>query len=91
VAAHGLPRAVSVGRARRRRKPHRDPQGHPYTIAGYGLLSFAVYLLAQGMGVTLSLGHAMLFVPLVTLITVLPVSIAGWGLRESSDGRDAGA
>jgi glycosyltransferase 2 family protein len=54
------------------------------TIAGYAATSVAVYALAQGMGVELGLGHALLFVPLVALITVLPVSIAGWGLRESS-------
>lgn len=55
-----------------------------FTVVGYAAFSFAVYVLAQGMGVGLSLSHALLFVPLVTLITVLPVSIAGWGLRESS-------
>lgn len=54
------------------------------TFAGYASISFVVYLLAQGMGIELGFGHALLFVPLVTLITVLPVSIAGWGLRESS-------
>jgi uncharacterized protein (TIRG00374 family) len=54
------------------------------TIAGYASFSFAVYVLAQGMNVALSFGNALLFVPLVTLVAVLPVSIAGWGLRESS-------
>jgi uncharacterized membrane protein YbhN (UPF0104 family) len=54
------------------------------TVAGYMVLSCVVYVLAQEMGVALSLGHALLFVPLVTLVTILPVSIAGWGLRESA-------
>jgi uncharacterized membrane protein YbhN (UPF0104 family) len=54
------------------------------TFAGFGAISFVVYLLAQGMGIELGFGYALLFVPLVTLITVLPISIAGWGLRESS-------
>jgi len=54
------------------------------TIAGYAAFSYAVYVLAQGMNIPLSLGNALLFVPLVTLISVLPVSIAGWGLREGS-------
>lgn len=54
------------------------------TMAGYAALSYAVYLLARGMGVDLGFGYALLLVPLVTLITVLPVSIAGWGLRESA-------
>jgi hypothetical protein len=54
------------------------------TAAGYALLSYVVYLLAQGMGVDLPLRHALLFVPLVTLISVVPISIAGWGVRESA-------
>jgi glycosyltransferase 2 family protein len=54
------------------------------TLAGYAAFSYAVYVLAIGLSVPLGLGHAMLFVPLVTLVTVLPISIAGWGLRESS-------
>jgi hypothetical protein len=54
------------------------------TIGGYAAFSYAVHILAQGMKVPLSLGDALLFVPLVTLVTVLPVSIAGWGLRESA-------
>jgi hypothetical protein len=54
------------------------------TVAGYAAISYAVYQLADALGVNLALGHALLFVPLVTLVTVLPVSIAGWGLRESA-------
>lgn len=54
------------------------------TVAGYLVLSYVVFALAQGMDIDLPLRHALLFVPLVTLVTVLPVSIAGWGLRESA-------
>jgi uncharacterized protein (TIRG00374 family) len=54
------------------------------TLLGYVAISFAVFVLAKGLDVDLGMGHALLFVPLVTLIAVLPVSIAGWGLRESS-------
>ena len=54
------------------------------TAAGYAVTSYVVYLLAQAMAANLSFAHAMLFVPLVTLVTILPISIAGWGLRESS-------
>lgn len=54
------------------------------TVAGYLVLSCVVFMLAQGMNVDLPLRYALLFVPLVTLVSVLPVSIAGWGLRESA-------
>jgi uncharacterized protein (TIRG00374 family) len=54
------------------------------TIAGYAIASYAVHFLAQGLAIKLGFGDALLLIPLVTLVTVLPVSIAGWGLRESA-------
>jgi uncharacterized protein (TIRG00374 family) len=54
------------------------------TIVGYAVASYAVHLLAQGLSIKLGFGDALLLIPLVTLVTVLPVSIAGWGLRESA-------
>ena len=54
------------------------------TIAGYAVASYAVHFLAQGLAIKLGFGDALLLIPLVTLVTVLPVSIAGWGLRESA-------
>jgi uncharacterized protein (TIRG00374 family) len=53
-------------------------------LSGYVLMSYVAYLLAQAMAVELAFGHALLFVPLVMLATILPVSIAGWGVRESA-------
>ncbi|HZP85912.1 MAG TPA: lysylphosphatidylglycerol synthase domain-containing protein, partial [Burkholderiales bacterium] len=54
------------------------------TIGSYALASLVVHLLARGLGVDLPLGEALLLVPLVTLVSVLPISIAGWGVRESA-------
>jgi uncharacterized membrane protein YbhN (UPF0104 family) len=54
------------------------------TIVAYVIASYAVHLLAQGLSIKLGFGDALLLIPLVTLVTVLPVSIAGWGLRESA-------
>lgn len=42
----------------------------------------AVYLIAQAYGVGLSFTACLLLVPPVLLLSVLPVSIAGWGVRE---------
>jgi len=54
------------------------------TLCGYVIASYVVYVLARGIAIDLSLGNALLLIPLVTLVTVLPISIAGWGLRESA-------
>ena len=54
------------------------------TLATYVALSYTVHLLALSMQVELGLANALLLLPLVTLVTVLPISIAGWGLRESA-------
>jgi hypothetical protein len=47
-------------------------------------MAYSVHLLARGISVDLGFGYSLLLLPLVTLVTVLPISIAGWGLRESA-------
>lgn len=54
------------------------------TVCSYTIVSYSVYLLARGVSVDLGFGYSLLLVPLVTLVTVLPIAIAGWGLRESA-------
>jgi hypothetical protein len=51
------------------------------TLVGTFLLSF--WLCAMALGLPLGLA-AFTAVPLLMLITVIPVSIGGWGLRELS-------
>ena len=43
---------------------------------------FAVWLLAIGMGLNISLFGMLLVVPITNLLMALPISIAGWGVRE---------
>ncbi len=60
---------------------------------GFNALVFAViahifscastFTIAQGIGVQITFLHAMMFVPLVMLLTTLPISIGGWGVREA--------
>lgn len=38
---------------------------------------------AKGLGLQLSAGYYFIFVPVISIITVIPITIAGWGLRES--------
>ncbi|MFN4283660.1 MAG: YbhN family protein [Alphaproteobacteria bacterium] len=48
-------------------------------------LSVAIfYLLFRGLGLTLSWRECFAVVPMVMLITMIPISFAGWGLRESA-------
>ncbi len=44
----------------------------------------AFYALAVGLGLTLPLAAASAVVPAIILITFLPVSFAGWGVREGA-------
>lgn len=39
---------------------------------------------AKAMGLPLDLAWILLFVPIVALISVLPISVGGWGLREGT-------
>ena len=42
----------------------------------------SVYLLAIGMGLTVTWMNLLLIIPLVIFFIALPISIAGWGIRE---------
>ena len=55
-----------------------------WSIAGHVNLSVVVYVLSIGLGIDVDLIDCIVLVPLILLITVLPVSIAGWGVREVS-------
>ena len=48
------------------------------------LAVFAVYLLALGIGVNLPLSAALALIPVVILMSTLPISLAGWGVREGT-------
>jgi uncharacterized membrane protein YbhN (UPF0104 family) len=47
-------------------------------------LALIVWLLARSMGIQLELVHSVLLMPVILFISTIPVSIAGWGLRESA-------
>jgi uncharacterized protein (TIRG00374 family) len=55
-----------------------------FAIVAHIFSCASTYIIANGMGVPLTFEHAMMFVPLVMLITTLPISIGGWGVREVS-------
>lgn len=47
-------------------------------------ISFCVYLLAQGLAVDVTWLDCLVLMPPVILVTTLPISIAGWGVREGA-------
>ena len=47
------------------------------------LLVFAVYAFARGFAVDLRLSDAFVVVPTILLLSSLPISFAGWGVRET--------
>lgn len=65
---------------------------HRYVSAGAIFLavvahisySLSAYVMAQSLGIPMTVMQSMAFIPLIMLVTTIPVSIGGWGLREAS-------
>jgi len=53
-------------------------------MLGHANLSLQVYALAVGLGLDVSVIDCLVLVPPVILIMTLPISIAGWGVRETA-------
>ncbi len=53
-------------------------------VVGHANVSMAVYALALGLGMEVTALDCIALVPPVILVTTLPVSIAGWGVREGA-------
>lgn len=49
---------------------------------GQVLLAAIVSMVALALGISLSVGQSLVVMPLVVILTSIPVSIAGWGVRE---------
>jgi uncharacterized membrane protein YbhN (UPF0104 family) len=45
---------------------------------------FAIYILAQGLNISISFFTCIILIPPVMFISMLPISIAGWGIREGA-------
>lgn len=43
-----------------------------------------IYVLGRALGIELSIWHYFIYIPLITTITVLPISLAGLGIREGA-------
>jgi uncharacterized protein (TIRG00374 family) len=70
-----------------------------YSVAGHCVSGIAIYMTARSLGVDLSLVLIVSVTACMLLIVMIPISLAGWGVREASligllaplgvDGQDA--
>lgn len=52
------------------------------SVVVHGLIVLTVYVIAIGLGLNVGLFESLVLVPAVILLSTLPVSLGGWGLRE---------
>lgn len=55
-----------------------------WSLIGHLNISLAVFVLAQGLGLTVTLLDCIVLIPPVLLILTIPISIGGWGVREGA-------
>jgi uncharacterized membrane protein YbhN (UPF0104 family) len=76
--------AIAVVAARALFDRRSGPILAPISIAIHLLAVLIAFCAARSIAAPLSLMQAFLLVPSVMLVTMLPISIAGWGLREAT-------
>ena len=54
------------------------------SIGSFVIFSYIVFQLAQALGARVTFGECLLLVPPVLLVSVVPVTVAGWGVREGA-------
>ena len=47
-------------------------------------VSVVVWMIAQSLGASLTLANCAVLVPLVMVVSAIPISVAGWGVREGA-------
>jgi len=55
-----------------------------WCLAGHVNVTFALFLLALGLGLEVTFVDCLALFPPVLLVTTLPISVAGWGVREGA-------
>lgn len=81
-----------IDKARNLRSAFLEYRTRPLLVSQVVVLSISTQFLrilvhwccAKAMGLPLDLAWILLFVPIVALISVLPISVGGWGLREGT-------
>lgn len=65
------------------RTPRRAIELVMLAIVMHTMTGMAVYEVARGLGLSIGLLECVVLTPPILLITVLPISMAGWGVREA--------
>jgi hypothetical protein len=55
-----------------------------YSLCGQFAAIGAIFVLARGSGIEVALVDCVLIMPPVMLVSALPISVAGWGVREGA-------
>jgi uncharacterized membrane protein YbhN (UPF0104 family) len=53
-------------------------------FVGFSLVSGIAFVLARALGIDITLVDCLVLIPPVMLVTTLPISVAGWGVREGA-------
>jgi uncharacterized protein (TIRG00374 family) len=70
--------------ARNLASPYRIAAALAFSLVAQMVTICAVFVLAMGMGLPVRLLDCLLIMPPVMLISSLPISVAGWGVREGA-------
>jgi uncharacterized protein (TIRG00374 family) len=54
------------------------------SVAIHFIVALVVWLLAKSLHIPLDIFHVLLLMPVILFVTAIPISIAGWGVREST-------
>lgn len=65
------------------RTPRRAIEIITLSVVMHAMTGMAIYELARGLGLSIGLLECVVLTPPISLITVLPISMAGWGVREA--------
>lgn len=76
-------RHISTGAHQVTRTPRRAIGIIVLSVAMHAMTGMAIYELARGLGLSISLLECVVLTPPISLITALPISMAGWGVREA--------
>jgi len=60
----------------------RGPAAIALSVGNFIVCSAIVYALARGLGIEIGFGPMLMLFPPVMMVSLLPISFAGWGVRE---------
>jgi uncharacterized protein (TIRG00374 family) len=78
------PRLHGMVQSLQRYRGHRGALGQALLLSAalQALIILVYYLIGRSLGLAVPLGYFFLYVPLITVLAMLPISVAGLGVRE---------